>query len=85
MNSVTTPAVSATPPAPGIPDIDAKTEALIQLKLYEAQGWIMDVDALADQVVFWIDPENKNRLLYKMPIKVIGNLIRLDGQIQTEY
>lgn len=63
----------------------AKTEALIQLKLYEAQGWIMDVDALADQVVFWIDPENKNRLLYKMPIKVIGNLIRLDGQIQTEY
>lgn len=63
----------------------AKTEALIQLKLYEAQGWIMDVDALADQVLFWIDPENKNRLLFKMPIKVIGNLIRLDGQIQTEY
>ncbi|MCP9320105.1 phage tail protein [Acetobacter persici] len=63
----------------------AKTEALIQLKLYEAQGWITDVDDLSDQVLFWIDPNNKNRLLYKMPIKVIGNLIRLDGQIQTEY
>ena len=63
----------------------AKTEALIQLKLWEAQGWIENVDGLAAQVEFWIDPTNKNRLLYVMPIQVIGNVIRVDGQIQTEY
>lgn len=63
----------------------AKTEALIQLKLYEAQGWIENVDGLADQVRFWRDPSDRNRLLYVMPIQVIGNVIRVDGQIQTEY
>lgn len=62
----------------------AKAEWIAQCKIYEANGWIENVDTLGPQAVFWRDPGNRNRMLYTAPIQVIGSLIRLDGQIQVE-
>ena len=49
-------------------------------KLYEAQGWIEDVDLLASSASFTIDTTDRNRVNAVLPIKPIGALI-IDANI----
>lgn len=49
-------------------------------KLYEAQGWIEDVDLLASSASFAIDATDRNRVNAVLPIKPIGALI-IDANI----
>ena len=58
----------------------AKGSWIARCRLYEQAGWLTDMTTglkLAQQAVFMIDPNNKNRLLGTQPLNIIGNMMTL--------
>lgn len=52
-----------------------------RLMSYAALGWVIDETTLAREAVFVIDPNDRNRLNYRLPYKRIGNLMVDAGQL----
>ncbi len=52
-----------------------------RLLTYAANGWVVDEKTLAREAVFVIDPNDRNRLNYRLPYKRIGNLMVDAGQL----
>jgi phage tail sheath gpL-like len=52
--------------------------------LYEKQGWIEGAAALAQTAVFERDPNNRNRVICRLPVRIVGNLITLDAALEFQ-
>ncbi len=55
-----------------------------RMMVYERNGWIEGAQVLARQARFVRDPNNRNRLNASQPIKRIGNMQVLAGQMQFQ-
>ncbi len=59
-----------------------KASWVARATLYERKGWLQNTAALAPQSSFTIDPNDDNRVNAAQPIKIMGNLYVLAGQLQ---
>ena len=52
--------------------------------IYGREGWVRDVKRTLESSTFMIDPNNKDQMLAKQRVNVIGNLIRFNGVLEFE-